>query len=193
MNILPTPLDGVVVIEPKVFGDDRGFFMETWHAEKYRQAGIAGPFVQDNLSRSALGVLRGLHYQHPHGQGKLVWVLEGEVFDVFVDIRRGSPTFGQWHGERLSATNKRQMFAPAGFAHGFCVLSESALFAYKCTEAYHPEAEHTLLWNDPDLAIDWPLDAPSLSPKDAQGLPLQYLPSLPPNERPTEHAEQHGS
>lgn len=175
MNIRSTPLHGVVVIEPRFFGDNRGFFMETWQAETYRAAGIPGPFVQDNLSRSARSVLRGLHYQHPHGQGKLVWVLEGEVFDVFVDIRRGSPTFGRWYGERLSAANRRQMYGAAGLAHGFCVLSDSALFAYKCTDFYHPEAEHTLLWNDPELAINWPLDDPVLSPKDANGRPLHRI------------------
>lgn len=166
MNILATPLAGVIIIEPKIFGDARGFFVETWQAERYAEAGLPA-FVQDNLSRSSQGVLRGLHYQEPDAQGKLVQVLEGEVFDVAVDIRVGSDTFGTWHGVTLSSENKRQFYVPAGFAHGFVVTSESALFAYKCTELYRPEHDHSLRWDDPDIGIDWPVDAPSLSAKDA--------------------------
>jgi dTDP-4-dehydrorhamnose 3,5-epimerase len=166
MNVLTTPLPGVLVIEPKVFGDARGFFVETWQAERYAEAGLP-PFVQDNLSLSAHGVLRGLHYQEPDAQGKLVQVLEGEVFDVAVDIRMGSETFGQWHGVTLSAENKRQFYVPAGFAHGFVVTSERALFAYKCSELYRPEHDHSLRWDDPALAIEWPVDQPTLSAKDS--------------------------
>ncbi|MEJ7900657.1 MAG: dTDP-4-dehydrorhamnose 3,5-epimerase [Thermomicrobiales bacterium] len=166
MNILDTPLAGVIIIEPKIFGDARGFFVETWQAERYAEAGLP-PFVQDNLSRSSQGVLRGLHYQEPDAQGKLVQVLEGEVFDVAVDIRIGSDTFGKWHGVTLSSENKRQFYVPAGFAHGFVVTSESALFAYKCTELYRLEHDHSLRWDDPDIGIDWPIHAPSLSAKDA--------------------------
>lgn len=166
MNVIETPLPGVLVIEPKVFGDERGFFVETWQAERYAGLGIP-PFVQDNLSKSAKGVLRGLHYQDPEAQGKLVQVLEGEVFDVAVDIRQGSPTFGQWHGVTLSAANKLQFWVPAGFAHGFMVTSETALFQYKCTALYRPEYDHSLRWDDPDLAITWPDGVPVLSEKDA--------------------------
>ncbi len=166
MNIVKTPLPGVIVIEPKVFGDDRGFFVETWQAERYAEAGLP-PFVQDNLSRSAGGVLRGLHFQEPDAQGKLVQVLQGEVFDVAVDIRVGSETFGQWHGVTLSAANKRQFFVPAGFAHGFVVTSDTALFAYKCTVLYRPQHDHSLRWNDERLGIDWPVAAPTLSAKDS--------------------------
>lgn len=180
MNVTETPLPGVLVIEPKVFGDDRGFFMETWQAERYEQAGLP-PFVQDNLSRSARGVLRGLHYQEPVAQGKLVSVLDGEVFDVAVDIRHGSPTFGQWHGVTLSAGNKRQFWVPAGFAHGFVVTSESALFAYKVSAPYRPEYDHSLRWDDPALGIAWPVEQPTLSGKDSSaptlaGIPVEELP-----------------
>jgi dTDP-4-dehydrorhamnose 3,5-epimerase len=167
MNILETPLPGVLVIEPKIFGDARGFFVETWQAERYAEAGVPG-FVQDNLSLSAKGVLRGLHYQEPEAQGKLVQVLQGEVFDVAVDIRRGSATFGKWHGVTLSAGNKRQFWVPAGFAHGFVVTSETALFAYKCTALYRPEYDHSVRWDDPAIGISWPVDDPTLSAKDAE-------------------------
>lgn len=176
MKVTPKKLEGVVVIEPKVFGDDRGFFLETWQRERYAEAGVAKDFVQDNISRSAKGILRGLHLQNPFAQGKLVQVLEGEVFDIAVDVRVGSPTFGQWVGEHLSAETKRQLYIPEGFAHGFCVLSDHALFAYKCTELYHPETEFTVLWNDPALAIEWPVTNPTLSAKDAAGLPLADIP-----------------
>ena len=182
MNILQTPLPGVLVIEPKVFGDSRGFFVETWQSERYAAAGLPA-FVQDNLSLSARGVLRGLHYQEPDAQGKLVQVLLGEVFDVAVDIRRGSATFGTWHGVTLSSENKRQFYVPAGFAHGFIVTSETALFAYKCTELYRPEHDHSLRWDDPDIGIAWPIDEPSRSAKDAEAprlaeIPHDELPSI---------------
>jgi dTDP-4-dehydrorhamnose 3,5-epimerase len=182
MNVLTTPLPGVLIIEPKVFGDSRGFFVETWQAERYAEVGLP-PFVQDNLSLSARGVLRGLHYQEPDAQGKLVQVLEGEVFDVAVDIRSGSATFGQWHGVTLSAENKRQFYVPAGFAHGFVVTSERALFAYKCSELYRPEHDHSLRWDDPSLDIGWPVAEPALSAKDAAAplladIPRDELPSI---------------
>ncbi len=166
MKISETKLPGVMVIEPKVFGDVRGFFMETWNQARYADMGLPMNFVQDNLSFSQRGVLRGLHFQNPYAQGKLVYVLQGEVFDVAVDIQVGSPTFGQWTGVRLSGENKRQFYIPEGFAHGFCVLSETALFAYKCTESYQPQAEQGVIWNDPDLKIDWPVEQPLLSEKD---------------------------
>ena len=177
MNIIETDLPGVLVIEPRVFGDDRGFFMESFNDRRYREAGIpaAGRFVQDNLSRSARGVLRGLHFQNPHGQGKLVSVLEGEVFDVAVDIRVGSPTFGRWTGTYLSAENHRQMYIPPDFAHGFAVTKDTALFSYKCTDYYAREAEGAVLWNDPAIGIDWPLQSPTLSEKDRDAQPLNAL------------------
>ena len=163
MNVLETGLPGVVIIEPDVFGDDRGFFMETWNGRRYEEAGLPGRFVQDNLSYSARGVLRGLHFQNPQAQGKLVSVLRGEVFDVAVDIRVGSPTFGEWTGVTLSAENKRQFYVPPEFAHGFLVTGEDALFFYKCTDYYAPSAEGIVLWNDPEIGIEWPTDAPTLS------------------------------
>lgn len=168
MNRIETKLPGVLIIEPRVFGDQRGFFMETWQQDRYEQAGLPGRFVQDNLSRSRRGVLRGLHYQDPNPQGKLVYVLLGEVFDVAVDIRPDSPTFGDWVGVTLSAENKRQFFVPEGFAHGFCVVSDEALFAYKCTNLYNPAGEGSILWNDPDIGIEWPIDSPVLADKDAR-------------------------
>jgi dTDP-4-dehydrorhamnose 3,5-epimerase len=167
MNVIETGLPGVLLIEPKVFGDARGFFMETYHGKRYRDAGMKEQFMQDNLSFSARGVLRGLHFQNPNAQGKLVYVLQGEVFDVAVDIRRGSPHFGKWFGAVLSAGNKRQLYVPPGFAHGFLVTSETALFAYKCTELYDPASERGIVWNDPDIGIEWPLQQPALSGKDA--------------------------
>jgi dTDP-4-dehydrorhamnose 3,5-epimerase len=166
MQVTKTDIPDVLVVDPRVFGDDRGFFLETYSSARYAEAGIPASFVQDNLSRSARGVLRGLHMQHPSGQGKLVHVLEGEVFDVAVDVRVGSPTFRRWVGFLLSAQNKRQLYIPPGFAHGFCVTSETALFAYKCTELYHPEHELGILWNDPDIGIPWPVQDPVLSGKD---------------------------
>ena len=176
MNVITCEIPGLVVVEPKVFGDARGFFMETWNRQSCREAGLDWNFVQDNVSLSRRGTLRGLHFQNPAPQGKLVFVLQGEVFDVAVDIRCSSPTFGRWHGLHLSGENKRQFFIPPGFAHGFAVLSETALFAYKCTEFYTPQNELTLAWNDPDIGIRWPLDDPQLSEKDARGPRLKDLP-----------------
>ena len=175
MNVIETELPGALI----------GFFLETWNQARYAEHGMPGPWVQDNLSYSTRGVLRGLHYQHPTAQGKLVSVLKGEVFDVAVDIRVGSPTFGKWVGVTLSAANKRQFWVPPGFAHGFLVTGEDALFCYKCTEYYAPKEEGSLLWNDPDLGISWPIDQPTLSPKDQAGLRLKdvspdRLPSVPP-------------
>jgi dTDP-4-dehydrorhamnose 3,5-epimerase len=166
VKVLETKLPDILVIEPEVFGDDRGFFMESWNQKRYQEAGLPARFVQDNLSFSARGVLRGLHFQNPNPQGKLVSVLQGEVFDVAVDIRVGSPTFGQWVGISLSADNKLQFYLPEGFAHGFVVISDVALFSYKCTAYYNPETESSLLWNDPEIGIGWPIDKPVLSDKD---------------------------
>jgi dTDP-4-dehydrorhamnose 3,5-epimerase len=168
MKVSPTKLEGVLIIEPKMFRDDRGFFLETFSARRYEDAGIKGPFVQDNVSLSSKGVLRGLHYQSPKAQGKLVSALAGEIFDVVVDIRTGSKTFGQWQGVNLSAESGRQVWIPPGLAHGFLVLSEQALFSYKCTEYYAPECERAILWSDPDLGIEWPMTAGvTVSSKDA--------------------------
>ena len=167
MNVKETKLSGVLIVEPDVFADERGFFLETWSTTRYEEAGIPGPFVQDNVSLSRKGILRGLHFQHPQSQGKLVQILSGEVVDVAVDIRADSPTFGQWISEVLSGTNHRQMYVPPGLAHGYCVTSETALFSYKCTDFYDPATEGGIIWNDPDLGIDWPVDEPLLSPKDA--------------------------
>ena len=172
MNVLETKLPGVLVFEPRVFGDERGFFMETWHAERYEEAGLPSRFVQDNLSFSQRGVLRGLHFQNPDQQGKLVNVLQGEAYDVAVDIRVGSPTFGGWTAVTLSSENKRQFYVPEGFAHGFLVTSDSALFAYKCTAKYNAKAEAGVLWNDPEIGIEWPMEDPVLSEKDRSALPL---------------------
>ena len=172
MNIITTQLPGVLIIEPQVFGDQRGYFMEAWQQQRYREAGIKEDFVQSNVSKSEQGVLRGLHFQNPNPQGKLVYVLEGEVFDVAVDIRRGSPTFGQHESILLSAENHRQFYVPEGFAHGFCVLSESATFCYLCTNYYDAAADGSILWNDPALKIDWPISSPKLSDKDSKALKL---------------------
>lgn len=176
MKIIPTDLPGCVVIEPAVFGDERGFFFETWNAQRYGEHGLPTQFVQSNVSSSSKGVLRGLHYQWPRPQGKLVSVLEGEVFDVAVDIRRGSPTFGKWAGVVLSADNKRQFWIPEGFAHGFAVLSERALFSYLCTEVYVKEADAGLRWNDARIGVDWPIGDPVLSAKDAAAPFLEDVP-----------------
>jgi len=179
MQVNETPLAGLLLIEPKVFGDSRGYFLETYEKKRYAEAGIEAEFVQDNLSFSQKGVLRGLHFQNPDAQGKLVYVLQGEVFDVAVDIRVGSPTFGKWHGVILSGENKRQFWIPTGFAHGFCVTGESALFAYKCTDYYAPRSEVTIRWDDPEIGIDWPVEDVIISEKDAEGVPLRELkPSL---------------
>lgn len=175
MKVAETSLPGVVIFEPDLFRDDRGYFMETWNAERYRLTGISEDFVQDNVSFSHKRVLRGLHYQEPRAQGKLVYVLYGEVFDVAVDIRMRSPTFGKWTGAVLSADNKRQMFVPAGFAHGFLVMSEAALFVYKCTEQYAPALEGSVLWEDPDIGIKWPLRNPILSKRDANAPRLRDI------------------
>lgn len=166
MKATPLSLPEVLLIEPDVFGDARGFFLETWSRERYAPLGVDVPFVQDNLSRSSRGVLRGLHLQNPYTQAKLVMVPVGEVFDVVVDVRVGSPRFGQWASAVLSAENKHQLFVPAGFAHGFCVTSDDVLFAYKCSDLYHPETELGVAWNDPGLAITWPVSAPAVSRKD---------------------------
>jgi dTDP-4-dehydrorhamnose 3,5-epimerase len=175
MKITPTRIPDVVVIEPQVFGDARGFFFESYNERKLAAA-LSRPmtFVQDNHSRSARGVLRGLHYQLPHPQGKLVRVVQGEIFDVAVDLRRGSPTFGRWESDVLSAGNKRQLWVPEGFAHGFLVLSETAEVLYKTTDYYHPQDEHCLAWDDPAIGIAWPLHGarPLISAKDAAGKPL---------------------
>jgi len=156
LKMTETELPGVVILEPRVFRDDRGYFLETWNQSRYAEKGLPERFVQDNLSFSTRGVLRGLHYQHPQGQGKLVTVIQGEVFDVAVDIRVGSPTFARWVGVTLSGENNRSLYIPPGFAHGFVVLGDTALFSYKCTEYYAPTCEASLLWDDPDLAIAWP-------------------------------------
>lgn len=173
MKVQQTDIPGVLVFEPRVLGDDRGFFMETWQRERYAEHGVPGGLVQDNMALSHHGVLRGLHVQYPNSQGKLVQVLHGEVFDVAVDIRRGSPSFGRWVGVHLSGQNKRQFWVPEGFAHGYYVLSEEASFGYKCSDYYYPKNELSVLWNDPAIGIEWPLDGePLLSEKDRGALPL---------------------
>jgi dTDP-4-dehydrorhamnose 3,5-epimerase len=181
VRFLPGELPGVIVVEPDVYRDARGFFLETYHEAKYREGGITGPFVQDNHSRSVRGSLRGLHAQLRRPQGKLMRVVEGEVFDVAVDIRRGSPTFGRWTGITISGENFRQVYVPPGFAHGFCVMSDSAHLEYKCTAPYDPGDEIAIAWNDPDLAIAWPLSQPMVSAKDSAAPPLKaVLDRLPP-------------
>lgn len=175
MNVIETQLPGVLIIEPKVFGDARGFFVESFQAERYREAGIELPFVQDNQSRSRRGVLRGLHFQRSRPQGKLVRVSRGAVWDVAVDINPDSPTCGRYVGVELTDENHRQLWVPPGYAHGFCVLSDVADFQYKCTDFYFPEDEGALLWNDPDVAIDWPIEAPLLSDKDLRNPTLAEL------------------
>ena len=170
MKVTRSRLSGVLTIEPQVFGDQRGYFMESWQAQRYREAGIQETFVQSNVSKSAQGVLRGLHFQNPHAQGKLVSVLAGEVFDVAVDIRRGSPTFGQYESIIISEDNHKQFYVPPGFAHGFQVVSEIADVEYKCTDYYDPKGEGGVRWDDPGLAIPWPVDDPLVSAKD-QALP----------------------
>jgi dTDP-4-dehydrorhamnose 3,5-epimerase len=165
-----------MVIEPRVFPDGRGFFFESYHRERFSQHGIKDEFVQDNLSYSVKNTLRGLHYQNPRSQAKLVQVLSGEAFDVAVDIRAGSPTFGQWTGITLSSENKKQFYIPKGFAHGFCVLSDTAIFSYKCDDFYAPDCEGGILWSDPDLAIDWPVKDPLISGKDSRNPYLRDIP-----------------
>lgn len=181
MNIVETSIAGLLIVEPRVFGDDRGFFMESWNAETFRKEGLDFQFVQDNHSRSAKGVLRGLHFQNPNPQGKLVRVTRGAAWDVAVDLRRSSPTFGQWAGVELSARNKRMLWVPPGFAHGFVSLEDGTDFLYKCTGFYEPANEHSLLWNDPAIGIEWPLDGIELqlSAKDAAGKPLGAIETFP--------------
>ena len=183
MKVMETALGGAVIIEPRVFGDDRGFFYESFNQRAYAAAGLDLAFVQSNVSRSARGVLRGLHYQWPNPQGKLVSVLEGEVFDVAVDIREGSPSFGRWAGVMLTAANKRHFWIPEGFAHGFCVVSEFATFAYQCTAIYDAAADAGIAWNDAAIGIDWPVSVPLLSEKDQRApfladVPVGRLPSF---------------
>jgi dTDP-4-dehydrorhamnose 3,5-epimerase len=188
MDVRETRLPGVLVIEPRVFADTRGFFLETFSAERYADKGIRGPFVQDNWSHSVRGTLRGLHYQVQQSQGKLVQVMNGEIFDVAVDLRQDSPTFGQWEAEILSAENKKQFFIPPGFAHGFLVLSETADFVYKCTDYYAPEHDRTLLWNDETIGIEWPsVENLILSEKDQRGTPLKTADSFPSTPAPSAH------
>jgi dTDP-4-dehydrorhamnose 3,5-epimerase len=176
MNVLSCDLAGLLIVEPRVFRDPRGYFLETWNRQRYRDAGIDADFVQDNMSFSHRGILRGLHFQNPNAQGKLLQVIEGEVFDVAVDIRRSSSTFGRWHGVVLSATTKQQFYVPPGFAHGFAVLSEVALLQYKCTASYSPRDEVSIRWNDPNIGIEWPVRDPVVSEKDARGLLLREVP-----------------
>ncbi len=176
MNVVTCDIPGLLVIEPRVFGDARGFFLESWNEARYREAGLDAHFTQDNISFSRRGTLRGMHFQNPKAQGKLLQVLQGEVFDVAVDIRRSSKTFGKWHGLVLSGENKRQFFIPPGFAHGFLVLSDTALFQYKCTETYSPPDEMALRWDDPDIGILWPSKEPLLSERDAKALRLKDIP-----------------
>jgi dTDP-4-dehydrorhamnose 3,5-epimerase len=183
MKISTHPIDGLLSLEPTVFGDSRGYFFEHWSRERYQAAGIPGDFVQDNVSLSARGILRGLHIQCPNAQGKLVQVLHGEVFDVAVDVRRNSPSFAKYSGMVLSAENHLQFWVPPGFAHGFLVLSETALFQYKCTRYYAPSDELTIRWDDPEIGIDWPIRSPNLSAKDARGVLLR---DVPPDRLPLE-------
>ena len=185
MKLIKTALDGCIVIEPKVHGDARGFFYESFNANRFAEAGLDLNFVQTNVSRSEQGVLRGLHYQWPNPQGKLVSVLEGEVYDVAVDIRVGSPTFGRWAAAILSAENKRHFWVPEGFAHGFAVLSESATFVYQCTALYDRIADASIRWNDAALAIDWPIAKPALSDKDQHA---PFLADVSPAKLPTYEA-----
>ena len=175
MEFRETELPGVIIVEPRVFGDDRGFFMETFHSEKFAQAGIPTTFLQDNHSRSSRGVLRGLHYQEPVAQGKLVRAVTGAIFDVAVDIRPGSAMFGRWVGVELNDENRRQLWVPPGFAHGFLVLSDVADVVYKCTELYDPKGDRSILWNDPQIGIQWPGANPLLSKKDAEAPTLSDL------------------
>ena len=181
MKVIETSLPGCVIIEPAVFGDDRGFFFETWNADRYGEHGLPTKFVQSNVSASSRGVLRGLHYQWPNPQGKLVSVLEGEVYDVAVDIRRGSPHFGRWSAVVLSAENKRQFWIPEGFAHGFAVLSERAIFSYLCTAQYEKAADAGVRWDDARIGIDWPISEPLLSDKDAKA---PFLEDVSPDRLP---------
>ncbi|MEO9461774.1 MAG: dTDP-4-dehydrorhamnose 3,5-epimerase [Marinomonas sp.] len=181
MKIIECDIPGPLIIEPRVFGDDRGFFMESWNAAAFAEAGLDLNFVQDNHSRSQKGVLRGMHFQNPAPQGKLVRVVQGAVFDAVVDMRRSSEHFGKWTGVTLSAENKRMFWVPEGFAHGFLTLEDDTDFLYKCTSAYAPEHECSLAWDDPDVGIEWPLEGkePALSGKDADGTPMSKVPAFP--------------
>ena len=181
MNIVETPIPDLLVIEPKVFGDDRGFFLESWNDAVFREAGLDLTFVQDNHSRSARGVLRGIHFQNPHPQGKLVRVVSGRVWDVAVDLRKSSPTFGQWYGLELSAANKKLFWVPPGFGHGFVSLEDDTDFLYKCTAPYTPANEHSLAWDDPAVGIEWPLEGiePQLSAKDRAAKTLDQIEGYP--------------
>jgi len=184
LKVHQTTLPGVLLIEPRVFGDDRGFFMETYRLDAFRAAGIDEVFVQDNHSRSAKGVLRGLHYQEPNAQGKLVRCTRGAIFDVAVDIRRGSPSFGKWFGDELSDANKLMLWIPPGFAHGFCALEDDSDLVYKCTTLYDPAADRAILWNDPEIGIEWPIATPLLSAKDAAAPRLRDAVILPQSQSP---------
>lgn len=177
MNVITCDIDGPLILEPKVFGDARGFFLESWNATSFAEIGLDVTFVQDNHSRSQKGVLRGMHFQNPAPQGKLVRVVRGAVFDAIVDLRQSSPTFGQWTGVLLSAENKRMFWVPEGFAHGFLTLEDDTDFLYKCTSAYLPQNEHSLAWDDPEVGIDWPLEGIELklSAKDAAGVPIAHV------------------
>ena len=180
MRVTPIDIHGVLLLEPSVISDHRGCFLETYHEQRYRDAGITEQFVQDNCSRSVRNTVRGLHFQEPQGQGKLVMALEGTVYDVVVDIRTGSPTFGKWYGAELSGKNLHQLYIPPGCAHGFCVMSETATFLYKCTAYYSPRDERGILWNDPKLRIHWPISEPILSPKDQAYRTIKEMhPELP--------------
>jgi dTDP-4-dehydrorhamnose 3,5-epimerase len=180
MKFIRTELPGIVVIEPKVFEDPRGFFMETHHADRFREAGLPNEFVQDNHSRSVRNTLRGLHYQLQHPQGKLIRCIRGAVFDVAVDLRQGSPAFGRWFGLLLSEENRRQVYVPPGMAHGFCVLSDTADVIYKCSDFYFPQFERTMMWNDPQIGIQWPISEPLLSEKDRRGVSLAQADTFAP-------------
>jgi len=177
LKVTRTELDGVLLVETRVFGDNRGYFFESYNASRYQSAGIDCDFIQDNISFSNAGVIRGLHCQYPTMQAKLIQVLDGAVLDVAVDIRRGSPTFGNWTGEILSSENRRQLFIPAGFAHGFAVIGERALVSYKCSARYDPSSEVTIRWDDPEIGVDWAVINPTVSEKDQAGLLLSDLPS----------------
>ena len=181
LKFIETKIPGVIIIEPVVFNDSRGYFLETYHYNKYTENGLKVSFVQDNHSHSVKGTLRGLHYQLNHAQGKLLYTVKGEIFDVAVDIRKSSPTFGKWVGAVLSGENKRQLYVPPGFAHGFCVLSEEADVTYKCTDFYAPDDEYGIIWNDPDIGIDWPVKDPVLSDKDCN---FNILTNIPDNLLP---------
>ena len=177
ITVIETALPGVMILEPQVFRDKRGYFMEIFHGKKYKDLGIDADFVQDNHSRSEKNILRGLHFQLGHAQDKLLTVINGAIYDVAVDVRQGSPTFGQWLGVELSSENNRQLFIPKGFAHGFCVISETVDVLYKCTDYYSPQDECGVLWNDPDIDIDWPVTDPILSPKDTKYSCLKDIPA----------------